>query len=433
MNWLQRTAFNFLGLDNLIDGYLINPATFKNELHGNYDVIQLTTDELKINAMLSNPAFLKVVVTLCDLFSLGDVYVYKNGKQQKTDPFLDMIKKPNYFQGKQQFLWDFMFRSIVGNAYCAFESNQLKEDNIFYWLNTVNMKFPKEMEDIGGKLIYSKKAAETIGEYKIDVKDYNNNTNNIYWKNIVYIPSLSNGLGSWFRSPSKIDALYDVIANSKTALEAKNINAKYSGKYMVSGQADANNVHQMPMGEDEKKDIETKLNGRKKVHAVKSMIDIKRFVENASILEQLDKSYLTDYFIIGTLFGIPKDVLEGLNSSTFENQEKARGALVSYCLQPLGNQLMNSLQNFFNVSDRNFVIDWEHLPFMQVFAIERANAKTLTIDTFIKMKDAGIDLKQINEFLDTKFKLNEIKPEQPTGTDQQIGADQSQNQQSGTD
>ena len=430
MNWLQRGIWNLSGFENFIP-QIIDPSTWRGELYGNSEIKQLNTDLLKIEAVLTNPAFLKVAVTLCDLFSLGEVYVYKKDKEQKKDIFLDFIKQPNFFQGKQQFLWDFMFWKIIGNAYCVFDSKILSADNVCYFLNSYMMDFPDEMKNQKDKIILSKKTYEKIGGQKIKYKYSDTTSTDLLWKNIVHIPDLSNGMGNWFKGGSKIDALYEVLANSKQSLISKNINAKYSGKYMVAGKADPNDIHQQPMAEEEKLDIEQKMNGRKKVFAVKSMIDIKRFVEKASILEELDKSYLTDYFIIGSLYGIPKDVLEGLNSSTFENQEKARAALVSYCLQPSGNQLMNAFENFFGISDREFVIDWEHLPFMQIVANERASAKQTTITTFKAMKDAGIKLEEINAFLDTNFSENE-NTDQPTGNNQGSGTVEGENQQQET-
>ena len=88
--------------------------------------------------------------------------------------------------------------------------------------------------------------------------------------------------------------------------------------------------------------------GGKAVHAVSKMLEIRRFVEDMASLE-LDKKYLNAYYLIGKMYGIPRDVLEAYESSTFENQEKARGAHVSYALQPRGNALMNGFGECLNI------------------------------------------------------------------------------------
>jgi len=105
------------------------------------------------------------------------------------------------------------------------------------------------------------------------------------------------------------------------------------------------------------------------------------------------------------MYGIPKDVLEAYNSSTYENQEKARGAHVSYCLMPKGNVFFEGLTEYFGYTKENkeIIIDWEHLPFMQVFAKERAETEKVKAETLNTLMDAGVPIEGINEFLDTKF------------------------------
>lgn len=171
----------------------------------------------------------------------------------------------------------------------------------------------------------------------------------------------------------------------------------------------------MPMGEDEKRSIEQKVNGKKNVHAVKSMIDIKRFVENIASLK-LDDIGLAQYFLIGSAYGIPKDVLEAFNSGTYENQEKARGAFVSYCLQPKGNLFFGAHANFFGYDKdgKSIVIDWEHLPFMQVFAKERAETKKTNSETLLNLMKAGVNLEEINKELDTNFTVLDYESVQRT-------------------
>jgi hypothetical protein len=158
------------------------------------------------------------------------------------------------------------------------------------------------------------------------------------------------------------------------------------------------------MGETEKQDIETKMNSKKTVHAVKSMIDIKRFVENIASLK-LDEIGLSQYFLIGTAYGIPKDVLESFNSGTYENQEKARGAFVSYCLQPKGKLFFEGHSAFFgyDILGKSIIIDWEHLPFMQVFAKERSETLKIQTESLLNLMKAGVKLEEINETLDTNF------------------------------
>jgi hypothetical protein len=110
-------------------------------------------DKNKLTAALTSPALLKVISLQCDLFSLGQIYVYnKKGKQLDNDPFLEMIEKPNPFQTQSQFLWDFMFWNMLGNAYAYIDSKVVKSGNKMYWLVPDKIEFPlsfeKEMDKI---------------------------------------------------------------------------------------------------------------------------------------------------------------------------------------------------------------------------------------------------------------------------------------------
>jgi hypothetical protein len=393
MSWLKR----ILGLDEI--------TTFINsQLNGTAQYNDYSSDIKKLECIFSNPALMKVFALQCDLFSLGKVYVYKDGKEIENDPYLSMLKKPNYFQFQSQFLWDMMFWNMVGNTYNYCESKIISDDNNLYILENNKIQYPYNIRQFQDKIILSKQEKQNFDNLKLKYTYADGSSTDILWSNIIHTPDLTNGTGNWFRGASRIDSLYKIISNSEASMDALNINIRYSGKFMVAGKADPDNVSQIPMGEIEKIDIETKMNGRKSVHAVKSMIDIKRFVENIAALK-LDEIGLAQYFLIGTAYGIPKDVLETFNSGTYENQEKARGAFVSYCLQPKGKLFFDGHAHFFGYAQQNkeIIIDWEHLPFMQVFAKERAETDYIKTKSLVNLAKLNISIDEINSTLDTNF------------------------------
>lgn len=410
-NWIQR----LLGIDEVV-------TQINHQLSGTAEYNDYSNDIQKLNVIFSNPALLKVIALQCDLFSLGQVYVYKDGKVVENDPFLSMIKKPNMFQNQSQFLWDVMFWNMVGNTYNYCESKNISDDNNLYVLENNKIEFNPEMVAMKDKIILSKASKKKIEDMSIKYRYADGTGDTFKWGNIIHMPDLTNGSGNWFKGASRIDSLYKIISNSEASMDALNINIRYSGKFLVAGQADPENVFQTPMSEPEKNDIETKVNGKKSVHAVKSMIDIKRFVENIASLK-LDETNLNQYFLIGTAFGIPKDVLEVFNSGTYENQEKARGAFVSYCLQPKGNLFFESHANFFGYSDfgKSIVIDWEHLPFMQVFAKERAETEKVKSETLLNLMKAGVPIEDINSELDTNYTTLDYESAQRTTSANQSG------------
>jgi hypothetical protein len=407
MSWIR----NVLGLGNLDE--LVRYVN--QQLNGTAKYNDYSNDIDKLNVVFSNPALLKVIALQCDLFSLGEVYVYKDGAVIENDPYLQMIKKPNRFQKKSQFLWDIMFWNMIGNCYNYIESKNISEDNNLYILENNKISFPLDMMNVKDKIILSNKEKSNIANLSIDYIYDNGTSIKIKWGNIIHVPDLTNGSGNWFKGNSRIDALYKIISNSEASMDALNINIRYSGKFMVAGKADPDNVSQLPMSEPEKQDIETKVNGRKSVHAVKSMIDIKRFVENIASLK-LDETNINQYFLIGTAYGIPKDVLEAFNSGTYENQEKARGAFVSYCLQPKGKLFFECHSDFFgyDMQGKSIIIDWEHLPFMQVFAKERAETCKIKSETLLNMMKAGVSLEEINSELDTNYSILNYESAQRT-------------------
>jgi len=369
-------------------------------------------DVEKLQMVFSNPAMLKVVSLMCDLFSLGEIYVYKDGKSVDKHQFLNFINNPNPRQSKQQYLWDFCFWNMIGNDYCYLDTLDLNKLSGVksYFLEPSKIEWPLVFEDLKDKLFLSKSSEEqlqsTMLTYRYSSKG---NTFVFPFKKLLHIPDLTNGTGNWFKGSSRIDALYKVLSNSEEAMDSKNINLRFSAKYMVSGKSDLMDTTKVPLTNEEKLDIETKAKNKEPVTALKSLADIKRFVENIANLK-LDDSYLSDYFTIGTTYGIPKDVLEAFNSGTYENQEKARGALVSYCLQPRGNSFMRGLMKMFGVDDVTFVIDWEHLPFMQVFAKERAETAKVMAETLLLLMKAGIKKEEINTILDTNFTELDYEP-----------------------
>lgn len=410
MNWVSQ-AMNYLpgvwgAKDKLMSflrlGREFSPRTEFNDYSG---------DLQKLKVALSNPALLKVISLQCDLFSLGRITVVdKNGKELKDDPAIQLLQNPNPFQTDRQLLWDFMFWTMLGNSYLYTDSAVVSPSNKLYFLDFSRMEWPRSLEVEQDKLIFSTAKEKSVFDTKIKYKYKDGNSYDVPLNKLIITNDLTNGTGNWFKGPSRIDALVKPLSNVDASLDSKNINTRYSSKFLVSGQADPKDVHKMPMHGDEKTDIETKMNGPKSVHAIKSMIDIKRFVENMAHLE-LDKSFLADYFIIGMSYNIPRDVLEAYVSSTYENQEKARGSHVSYTLQPKGDDFVNALSKRWGYTQqgKKIVIGWGHLPFMQVFEKEKAAVQEAKARTMRNLLSMNVSLEEINNYLSLNFKTGSIK------------------------
>lgn len=375
------------------------PITAERDLAGNWfysmfstksSIKQLTSDKQKLDLILTNPAVLKVFKLNCDLFSLGKVYNVQNGKLIQKD-FLNTIQsRPNKHQTWNQFEWDYMFYRMLGTAYLwrSNNTNLQSSETKFYWLNPAKIEFDSKLMKKLDKLTLSQSSFNELERETIKYTFEDGSKLNIPLSQITTFFDLSNSVsGNWYKGNSCIDALYKVITNNNELLDAQNINLRYSAKFGVTGQQDPNNVSQIPMSETEKIDIESKVNGKKSVHAFKSKVDINRFVSDIANLK-LDEQYLNHYFIIGSMYGIPRDVLEAnLSGSTYENQEKATGKHISYALQPAGDDLINWFSSFIGIE---LAISWNYLPFMQVFERDRAEVNKMKAETFNILVGAGI-------------------------------------------
>lgn len=375
----------------------------------------------KLQAVLTNPAMLKVIALQCDLFSLGEIYLYKKkGTSVEKDPLLDFLANPNPMQSQSQMLWDFMFWDMLGTAYCYVDSDNIdRTNNRLYFLDPRKIEFPTSLDKQRDKLIFSESKLNEINRTAIVYRYDDGSTFEFPLSKLTVITDLSNGTGNWWKSASRIDALYKIISNSEAALDSNNINTRFAGKFMVAGTADPNDVTKMPLSETEKQDIEHKTNSEQQVHAVKSMIEIKRFVENMKNME-LNQNYLAQYFLIGNMYGIPRDVLEAYQSATYENQEKARMSHISYSLQPKGNSFMAALAKRFGYDSKGWklVIDWAHLPFMQVFEKDMALVQQTKISTFVNMLKNGVSLDDANKYLDLNLTLDEKRIAEQAGQSQ---------------
>jgi hypothetical protein len=341
--------------------------------------IKLKTEKERLDAVLCNPAALKVFKLQCDLFSLGEVRAVSKGssKIRVNDPLSNHLKRPNVYQTQRQFLWDYMFWTMLGTSYLYTSSKVLNDNTSQYFLDPTRFVWTEEIINAMDKNIVSKQRHNENMKMSIEYFNLDGTWTKYQLKDISTFFDLSNGVGNWFRGNSSIDALYKVISNSEKALDAKGVNLDFSAKYFASGTHKEDDIYGTPMGDAEKNSIEKSFSKNKPVHATKSNVTLQRFVDDIAALK-LDEGYFADYFIIGGMYNIPRDVLEAnLAGSTYENQEKARASFVDYCLRPKGEDLMNGLENVFGYDDKNIDlhISWNHLSFMQVVERDRASLK----------------------------------------------------------
>lgn len=386
-----------------------------------YEIIQASTqfntyarDKEKLAMVLSNPAAMKVFALQCDLFSMGRISVDdEEGNEIEDDPFLNLVGNPNPFTiTEAQFLWDFMFWNMLGTVYAYIDSKIVdRAGNMLYFLDPSKIEWPLEFERLKDKMIFSKNQLNEIKKMIITYRYSDGSTFQFPFDRMLISFDLTNSTGNFFKGPSRLDALYKVISNAEHVLDSENINIRYTSKFMVGSEQQTGTNSKIGLGEEEKKDIINNIDGSaKNVYPVRAKVNIQRFVEDLASL-QLPQEYLHQYFLIGNMYNIPRDVLEAYNSATYENQEKARAAHVNYTLEPKGNQFMNSYEIHFGYKEqkKNIKITWDHLPFMQVFAKEKVETQKATIEVLNSLLKLGVSIEQANEYLGTEFEIDQTQ------------------------
>lgn len=394
-NLLNRGGFNVTKEGN--DYYY-------EEYNSNSSFNKLITDNEKKKAIYSSPAAMFVFSLQCDLASLGKFKVIINDEEVENDPIMDFLNNPNPLQTGKQFIWDYMFNSMIGNVN-LFLNSSLIEGNKMYFLNNDYIEYPESFKK--NKIILSDTSYSKLLNTTLRYTEVNNEFTFKY-KQLIQLFDLTNGHGNFYKGNSRLDSVYKIISNSETSLESKNINTEFISKFFVAGKVDVSDTSQMPMGSHDKKSIRESMRSNENVYPTKTMIDVKRFVDNYGVLKALDESFLNDYYLIGKAFGIPRDVLEAYNSSTYENQEKARASHLSYTVYPKMTDLCNALETYFGYDKegKQITIDYNHLPHMQVFEKERAEARRLNAMAMKDLIDAGGNPKQVAQYLNIEIDMD---------------------------
>lgn len=355
----------------------------------------------RIEAVLDNPAVMLNFKLISDLGSLGRVHEYKKGVINVNDILYQFKKQPNFFQSWEQFIWDYYFWVNTGTAYLYDDSNGLLGDsNNLYWLDPRRLQFNKETKDLLNSLILAKDTYKGLESKFVSYVHSNGKEMKISLKHIKPFFSMSNGIsGNWYEGESPLDSLYKIISISDSSLNSLGVNLDKSKEFMVSKKESKEALNDfVTMGNDEKKDVEEKLSSSKTFVVSKAPVNVQRIVSDLANLK-LDDTFLTMYFIVGKMLGIPKDVSEAYltGGATFENQDKSSIKFISTSLQPLGDKLTAYLMN--SQEKEDWRISWEHLPMFQTAKVEKENSRKTQLENLQLAVDLGLDESEVKRIL----------------------------------
>lgn len=355
------------------------------------DLPNTYSDKDKLAMVLQNPAALFLFTLLPDIFSMGKWKMYTDaGEEVEKHELLDLLKNPNFRQTGSQFKWDYMFWRLLGTAHLYVNSSIIDEDNALYFLSPDQIEWNEWFETNKATLILTREKAEEIEELICHYKTTNQRLP-FEFGQLQQFFDISNGIGNWYEGPSRLDALRKVLANAENSIDSKNITSHLARKFWVSGKTDPSQTKGLVMGDQEKKSIEDSIMSKKNIHASRYMSDIKSFVSDAGVLGSLDAAFMNDAFIVGKTLNIPKNVIELLgDDATYENQEKARAAIVSYCLQAPADDFGQGLLDHFGIQGATLSLDFSHLPFVQVFEKEKAETTEVKSKAMVNLVRSGV-------------------------------------------
>ena len=340
----------------------------------------------RINAVLLNPAALRVLTLLADITSHGKVESYVNDELKDNNWLYSLKDKPNDWQTWTDFLYDYSFFRSLGNAYLYVSGD------IMYFLQPSGLNFTDKQIKSFQNLSLSKYGANTPKNTKKGTFQYNQQngtTLNLELSNLHVISDISNNIsGNWLIGNSRLDALYNVILNSELSITSKGKNLEYTQKFFATGQHNPSDIVSTPMSDNEKNSIEKAFNSNRQIHATKSKVDFTHLVEDMNKLK-LNEAYTHDLLVIADMYGVPKELIGVLQSgSTYENQEKATGRLIDYTIRPAFQQLTDLLELLFDVEDLR--ASFKHLPFNAVFEAEKITNQTNELNNLKIATELGL-------------------------------------------
>lgn len=340
------------------------------------------SEQEKLTAVLTNPAVAKVFYFIAENYA--SVKFYELNSQGKKE--LAFTDRPNPSESWYQFNFNYRFWSMFGKVYV------LHTLGVWHILNPLRCQFTKEQSRYFKKILFSENT-QPKGKFKY----INGNGKDEYFnfKDLHIINDISGGINSDFlNSPSRLDALYQVITNAEDVQRSKGVNIDFSSKFVASGKVNVDNLT-MPMPDErEAQALNKNITQKGKIlYSSSAHFTLDRFVKNIAQLK-LDESYIADLLLIGSMYGIPKDILNILATSgaKYENMEKALGSFTDYTQMP---KVQEQGELFSNILDKNIQGDFKHLPFNAIFEREKEKSIETQLANLQKAKELGLDEKII--------------------------------------
>lgn len=350
-----------------------------------------------------------VAATLIDIIASKLCQVRFEIEGVESDPLLDLLHNPNWYQSKQDFIkqwyWfmvssGFMFiapkgsvgfrRPEVVTALYNLKGSQIKFPDNF---KTPHISTPEEISNFQQQQIIYKQAGREV-PYVLS--------------ELIPFYDMANGLDGDFllKSPSRIEGARKPISNIDIGYDAENVVLQTNGKELYSSTKKGDVMNHVGMSKDEKNEILAFANQKYGVSRGRSRAMIGNNLDWKSMhiaLKDLGlaESRMENAQTLCNTFGVPSEIYElHTKGKTYENQEKAMVKMVQQTVQPIMDNFTNSFTAAFGYEGRPLRGSFDHLPEMQVIEEQRANRVFKLSQAIKNLVDAGFTPEAANQFLE---------------------------------
>jgi len=358
----------------------------------------------------NHPILTPAMLFMSKLFSQAKFTVENEKTKQTVDhPILMILKDPNFYQTKSDFLESTHFFQVAQGKAVVYVKRHISLKNIeaIYLLDSDLIDWPEGfIWPKGNRAVDSKIKAKQI------VYDIDDENITIKIGDLLFLYDLPNILKkNPFETSSRLDGLRQTLINTNDSLLAKNIILKTNGKELITGEKDG--FHLSPQ---EKEDVENLFNSgyglggnRKRGLITQAKLSWKSLHIALRDLG-LDESVKVDGNLIYTALHIPKDILSLEAKKTTYNNFKE--SMVSY----IQNEMQTSLDAFCAVFQKLIEEDglvlkgsYEHLSVMQFILIERYKVKEQLGKAITALRAAGLPDNEVLDLcgLDSNIQLRE--------------------------
>ncbi len=390
---------------------------FTRDSSGNWHISKGNTNYLACNQL----ELYKTNSVLNTVLNFGGDYLskFKFGVRDKDgtinydSPLLDLLKKPNEYQSKEDFLKQYyIFRCVFGYNYILPSGTVAERASYLY-----NLRADKIDHNYNNKPFIFRKKSDIRNNKSTFFKYTDGDKENTYqYKDIIPFYDTVNGVGednNPYIAPSKLNALIKELSNLDAVLDSENIAINKVGNVAVFKKDKSSNDGTTgfddvkPYVKQEKQDVKRAFNNKKDRLLLPDMplekmdltIDMKKI--------GLNESFSRNQGIVVQAFGFSNELYNYLTKgATFENRKEAEIQTIQNYFQPIADDLANSLTPIIGNPETPFVATIDHAPTMASTEERKAEKAKKVAETMKVLIDSGYNKEEAFNLVNDNFGLN---------------------------